>query len=142
MSRSNAPDGPAEPEEPRADGGTGLEAGECPNGHLSSPPHPRCPTCGESQEGAVDLSDREAEVVTWTVSTATPPGVRQPNPIAIVEFDVDGTPVRAIGGLTTEEVEIGDVVRPVYVEELRDPDADVIRVAESMAWDGYRFEPI
>ena len=142
MSDPNVTGEPTGPDVPRTDGGAGMEAGECPNGHLSYPPHPRCPTCGEPQEGAVDLSDREAEVVTWTVSTATPPGVRQPNPIAIVEFDVEGTPVRAIGGLTTDEVEIGDAVRPVYVEELRDPDADVIRVRESMAWDGYRFEPV
>ena len=142
MSGSNEPDGPTEQNDPRTDGGAGLEAGECPNGHLSYPTHPRCPTCGEPQEGSIDLTDLDAEVVTWTVSTATPPGVRQPNPIAIVEFDVDGTPVRAIGGLTNEEVEIGDTVRPVYVEELRDPDADVIRVPESMAWDGYRFEPV
>ena len=127
---------------PGVDDGHDFVAGECPNGHLSYPTHPRCPTCGEPQTGTVDLADREAEVVTWTVSTATPPGVRQPNPIAIVEFDVDGTPVRAIGGLTTDEVEMGDVVRPVFVEELRDPDAEIIRVPESIGWDGYRFEPV
>ena len=127
---------------PGVNDGEGFSAGECPNGHLSYPTHPRCPTCGEPQTGTVDLAEREATVVTWTVSTATPPGVRQPNPLAIVEFDVDGTAVRAIGGLTTDEVAIGDAVRPVYVEELRDPDADVIRVPESMAWDGYRFEPV
>ena len=131
-------------EEFRADGGEGpsLLAGECENGHVTVPTHPRCPTCGEPQEGRVDLSDRPAEVVTWTESTATPPGVRQPNALAIVEFDVDGTPVRAIGGLTEASVEIGDAVRPVYVEELRDPHADVIRVPESIDWDGYRFEPV
>jgi hypothetical protein len=32
-------------------------------------------------------------------------------------------------------------VRPVYVEELREPGAG-IREPESQAWDGYRFEPI
>jgi uncharacterized OB-fold protein len=89
----------------------------------------------------VDLTDRTATVVTWTVSTATPPGVRQPNPLAIVEFDVDGQAVRAISGLTTDEVETGERVRPVYVGELRDPDAG-IRAAESQDWDGYRFEPV
>ena len=118
-----------------------LEAGRCPNGHLSYPIHPRCPDCGAPQDGTVDLADRTATVVTWTVSTATPPGVRQPNPLAIVEFDVDGEPVRAIGGLTTDEVETGDAVRPVHVEELRDPEAG-IRAVESQAWDGYRFEPL
>ena len=117
-----------------------LEAHRCPNGHLTYPGHPRCPDCGEPQEETVDLTDRTATVVTWTTSTATPPGVRQPNPLAIVEFDVDGTPVRAIGGLTTDDVETGDAVRPVHVEALRDPEAG-IRAAASQAWDGYRFEP-
>ena len=129
----------------RTDGGTdrpGLVAGECANGHLTVPTHPRCPRCGEAQDGRVDLTDQTATVVTWTVSTATPPGVRQPNPLAIVEFDVDGTPVRAIGGLVESGVEVGDAVRPVYVAELRDPHADVLRVPESIDWDGYRFEPV
>ena len=118
-----------------------LEAGRCQNGHLSYPPHPRCPTCGAVQDETIDLSDLTATVVTWTSSTATPPGVRAPNHLAIVEFDVDGTPVRAIGQLTTDAVEIGDVVRPVYVAELREPGAG-IRDPASQAWDGYRFEPV
>ena len=118
-----------------------LEARRCANGHLTYPGHPRCPTCGEPPVESVDLTDRTARVVTWTVSTSTPPGVRQPNPLAIVEFDVDGEAVRAIGGLTTDAVETGDEVRPVYVDELRDPDAG-IRAAESQAWDGYRVEPV
>jgi len=118
-----------------------LEAHRCAEGHLTYPAHPRCPTCGEPQVETVDLTERTATVVTWTVSTATPPGVREPNPLAIVEFEVDGQPVRAIGGLTTDRVETGDEVRPVYVETLRDPDAG-IRAAESQSWDGYRFEPV
>ena len=118
-----------------------LVAHRCERGHLTYPGHPRCPTCGEPQVETVDLTDRTATVVTWTVSTSTPPGVRQPNPIAIVEFDVDGDPVRAIGGLTTDGVETGDAVRPVHVEELRDPEAG-IRDAASQSWDGYRFEPV
>lgn len=117
-----------------------FEAHRCANGHLTYPAHPRCPSCGEPPVEAVDLADRTGRVVTWTVSTSTPPGVRQPNPLAIVEFDVDGEAVRAIGGLTTDEIETGDAVRPVYVDELRDPEAG-IRAAESQEWDGYRFEP-
>jgi len=119
-----------------------MDAGRCPNGHLSFPRHPRCPECGEPQDETVDLADRTAEVVTWTESTATPPGVRQPNRLAIVEFDVGGRPVRAIGQVAENAaVEIGDEVRPVYVTELRDPGAG-IREPESQGWDGFRFEPV
>ena len=117
-----------------------LEAHRCPSGHLTYPGHRRCPTCGEAQTGTVDLADRTGDVLTWTTSTATPPGVSSPNHLAIVEFEVDGETVRAIGG-TAAEAEIGDEVRPVYVEELRAPDAG-IRHPESQEWDGYRFEPV
>lgn len=121
-----------------------LNAHRCPNGHLTSPGHELCPDCGEAQTETVDLSEETAEIVTWTTNTATPPGVRQPNSLAIVEFEVDGESVRAIGQLAGDgaeaDVEIGDEVRPVYVEELRDPDAG-IREKESQKWDGYRFEP-
>ena len=117
-----------------------MEAARYPDGSITYPGHPIGPG-GEEPVGTVDLSEYTATVVTWTVSTATPPGVRQPNAIAIVEFDVDGEPVRAIGQLTGEGAEIGDEVRPVYTEELRDPEAG-IRLAESQEWDGYRFEPI
>lgn len=140
-----------------------LEATRCPNDHYHYPSHPRCPDCGESPTERIDLSDREATVVTWTSAHSTPPGVRSPNYVAIVEFDLgesedangerdeddgrndgdgetgNGT-VRAIGGLTTSEVEIGDRVRPVYVGRLREPGAGV-REPESQEWDGYRFEP-
>ncbi|MFB6308237.1 MAG: nucleic acid-binding protein, partial [Haloarculaceae archaeon] len=72
---------------------------------------------------------------------ATPPGVREPNTLAIVEFDVDGESVRAIGQATTDEIETGDEVEPVYVEQLRDPEAG-IREPDSQEWDGYRFQPV
>jgi uncharacterized OB-fold protein len=123
------------------DDDSGLLAHRCPNGHLTLPGHYRCPTCGEPQKETVDLSDATGEVVTWTENRATPPGVRSPNPVAIVAFEVDGTEVRVIGGLIENDVEIGDAVRPVHVDEVRDPDA-VIREAESQAWSGYRFEPV
>ena len=130
-----------EDERERAPGSEpGLVAGECPAGHLSYPPHRRCPDCGRPREGTVDLAERTAEVVTWTTAHATPPGVRSPNRLAIVAFEIDGRTVRALGG-TTDEVAIGDTVRPVYVEELRDPEAG-IRHPDSQAWDGYRFEPV
>ncbi|MFB6118526.1 Zn-ribbon domain-containing OB-fold protein [Halosegnis sp.] len=116
-----------------------FDAGECPNGHLSYPTHLRCPECGEPQEDRVDLSGEPATVVTWTTSYATPPGVREPNTMAIVEFDDHD--VRALGQVTTDEVEIGDAVRPVHVDEVRTPGAG-IREPASQEWDGYRFEPL
>jgi uncharacterized OB-fold protein len=122
-----------------------LAAGECPNGHLTYPTHDLCPECGEPQDGTVDLSGRTAEVVTWTDSRSTPPGVRSPNLLAIVEFEVDGRSVRAIGGFAdgvdAGEVATGDEVEPVYVERLRDPKAG-IRDPDSQAWDGFRFRPV
>ena len=125
-----------------------LEAGICPNGHVSYPTHPRCPDCGEPQNETVDLSEDRAEVVTWTTSTATPPGVREPNTLAIVEFDIthldlDDTFVRALGQVTTDDVETGDVIEPVYVEELRDPDVGLKSAnPESTEWGGYRWDPV
>ncbi|MFB6302913.1 MAG: nucleic acid-binding protein [Haloferacaceae archaeon] len=117
-----------------------MEAYRYADGSITYPGHPVGPGGGEPV-GTVDLSEYIAEVVTWTTATATPPGVREPNPLAIVEFDVEGEPVRAIGGLTTDGVEIGDEVRPVHVEELRDSAAG-IREPDSQDWDGYRFEPV
>ena len=117
-----------------------LDATRYDDGTVSYPGHPVGPEGGKPV-GTVDLSDQTAIVVTWTTSMATPPGVREPNPLAIVEFDVEGGPVRAIGGLTTDAVEIGDDVRPVYVKQLRDPD-EGIRTAESQDWSGWRFEPV
>ena len=116
-----------------------MEASRYPDGSITYPGHPLGPG-GQEPTGTVDLSEYVAEVVTWTTSTATPPGVREPNTLAIVEFDVDGEPVRAIGQTTTDEVEVGDAVRPVYCEELRDPEKG-IREPASQEWDGFRFEP-
>ncbi len=117
-----------------------MEAARYPDGSITYPSHPIGPG-GEEPVDTVDLSEYTAEVVTWTTATATPPGVRQPNPLAIVEFDVEGEPVRAIGQLVDQNVEIGDEVEPVYVRELRDPEAG-IREPESQDWDGYRFRAV
>ena len=123
-----------------------MDAYRYENGSVSYPGHPRGPDGAEPVE-TIDLSEYTAEVVTWTTSTATPPGVREPNHLAIVEFDVseavDGgdESVRAIVQLTTGDVETGDEVRAVYEDELREPGAG-IREPESQRWDGYRFEPV
>mgnify|MGYP006280117275 CR=1 FL=1 len=119
-----------------------LVAHGCEAGHYTVPSHPRCPECGAAQTETVDLSDRTGEVVTWTVSRATPPGVREPNPVAIVAFTVADTDVRALGQLTTADaVESGVAVEPVPADELRDPDAG-IREAASQTWSGWRFDPV
>ncbi|AXR81671.1 nucleic acid-binding protein [Natrarchaeobaculum sulfurireducens] len=123
-----------------------MDATRYEDGSISYPGHPRGPDGAEPVE-TIDLSEYTAEVVTWTTSTATPPGVHEPNHLAIVEFDVseavdDGDEsVRAIVQLTTGDVETGDQVRAVYEDELRKPGAG-IREPESQRWDGYRFEPV
>jgi uncharacterized OB-fold protein len=126
-----------------ADGGTDqheMTAYRYPDGSVTYPGHPRGPS-GDEPVGTVDLSEYTAEVVTWTTSTATPPGVRQPNHLAIVEFDVDGVPVRALGQLEEGNVDIGDTVEPFHVDELRDPESG-IREPDSQEWDGFRFRPV
>lgn len=117
-----------------------MDAYRYEDGSITYPGHPIGPDGSEPVE-TIDLSEDTAEVITWTVSHATPPGVREPNTLAIVEFDIEGTPVRTLGQVTTEDVSIGDTVAPVYCEELRDPEAG-IREPESQEWDGYRFEPV
>lgn len=118
-----------------------LRAVRYSDGTISYPGHPVGRNGGKPIE-TIDLSDRTARIVTWTSSTATPPGVREPNHLAIVEFTLENEEsVRAIGQLTTDSVTIGDEVKPVYVESLRDPE-QCIRVAASQSWDGYRFEPV
>ncbi|MUW14688.1 hypothetical protein GJ633_08440 [Halorubrum sp. CBA1125] len=128
-----------------------FEAAEYADGTVSYPPHPVGPN-GAERTGTVDLREYEARVVTWTTSTATPPGVREPNTLAIVEFemgdDYDGPPVRALGQVAEPDgggdlfdVTIGDRVEPVYADELREPGAG-IREPDSQAWDGFRFRPV
>ena len=122
------------------DGETRLLAHRCPDGHVTCPGHPVCPTCGREQTDTVDLSDETATVVTWTKSVATPSGVRGPNTLAIVSFAIDGTTVQVLGQ-TTADVAIGDAVRPVFVDRLRDP-SESLRAEASQQWSGYRFEPV
>jgi len=134
-----------------------FEAAEYADGTVTYPPHTVGPN-GAERVGTVDLRGYEGRVVTWTTSTATPPGVREPNTLAIVEFEMgdgyDGPPVRALGQIAerdeTEDaadggeqfdVDIGDRVEPVYADELREPGAG-IREPDSQGWDGFRFRPV
>lgn len=118
-----------------------LLAHKCTNGHITYPGHYRCPECHEQQTETIDLGEKTGTIVTWTNSTSTPPGVRAPNPLAIVEFTLEPDTVRVIGGLTTADVTIGQSVRPVFEETLRDPDAG-IRLPATQDWSGYRFAPV
>jgi len=118
-----------------------LEAHRCPDGHLTYPAHARCPTCGHPQTDTVDLTEHTATLLTWTTSTAPPPGVREPNHLGIVAFDLETDTVQVLGQLTTGDVAIGDELHPVYEEQLRDPEAG-IREPTSQEWDGYRFAPV
>jgi uncharacterized OB-fold protein len=120
-----------------------MDAHRCENGHVTYPGHRLCPECGLPQTETIDLSERIGEVVTWTESTATPPGVREPNTLAIVEFDADGESVRALGQVVdAADVSIGDEVRPRYVEQLREPGVGLKPADGDQEWDGYRFEPV
>ena len=148
-------------DEARAGEEPAFEAAEYADGTVTYPPHTVGPN-GAERVGTVDLREREGRVVTWTTSTATPPGVREPNTLAIVEFemgdDYDGPPVRALGQVAERgdavadgdgdaadgeqfDVEIGDRVEPVHADELREPGAG-IREPESQEWDGFRFRPV
>lgn len=117
-----------------------MDATRYADGSVSYPGHPRGPG-GSKPIETINLSEYTAEVITWTTSTATPPGVREPNHLAIVEFNVDGESVRAIGQLTTGDIETGDEVQPIAVEELREAGVG-IRESRSQKWDGCRFEPV
>ena len=117
-----------------------MEAVRYADGSISYPGHP-VGLSGDDPVETVDLSEYTATVLTWTTGTTSPPGVREPNHLAIVEFDVEGKSVRAIGQLTTGEIETGEEIRPIYVDELREPGAG-IREPASQAWDGYRFDPV
>lgn len=117
-----------------------LLAHRCPDGHVTYPPHPRCPTCGKRQESTVDLTPETGTVLTWTRVTSTPPGVREPNTLAVVEFALGDDVVRVLGGVVGE-VAVGDEVRPTYVDRLRDPERSV-REGTEQPWDGFRFERV
>ncbi len=118
-----------------------MDAYRYEDGSISYPGHPRS-RGGSKPVETIDLSEHTGEVLTWTTSTATPPGVREPNTLAIVEFEIDGETVRALGQTTTDDVEIGTAVTPIYVEELREPGVGIKLADGSQEWDGYRFEPV
>ncbi|WP_436934824.1 Zn-ribbon domain-containing OB-fold protein [Halovenus marina] len=117
-----------------------LLAGRCDAGHATVPPMSSCPHCGRTQDETIDLTDSHGTVLSWTESAVTPTGVREPNGLALVEFSAGDTQVRVLGQ-TTGSVAVGDTVRPVYVDRLRDPERS-LRDAASQEWDGHRFERV
>jgi uncharacterized OB-fold protein len=120
---------------------TTLNAYQCVNGHVSYPKHPMCNICGLTCEKKIPLSNLEATVITWTTSTVPTPGVRSPNTIAIVEYEIEGCKIKILGGVDAEKIKIGDKVKAKYIPELRDPKKSK-RFAESQYWGGHRFELI
>ncbi|MFB6282648.1 MAG: nucleic acid-binding protein [Halobacteria archaeon] len=131
------------------DGGSQeLVARKCDEGHYSFTDQDACPRCGTELSMEKDLSDTSGKVVAATVSRATPDGVRTPNPLATVEFNLEEGTVTKTGQLTENAVregelvvESGDLVEPVYVEQLRDT-GESFKHEESQGWGGYRFCPV
>ncbi len=77
-----------------------LTAVRYADGSLGYPAH-TLGSDGNPPVDTIDLREYTAEIITWTKATATPPGVREPNTLAIVEFEIDDESVRAIGQVTT-----------------------------------------
>lgn len=117
-----------------------IEAVRYADGTVSFPAHPRGRKGGDPVE-RIDLRDRQAEIVSWTESVATPPGVRAPNLLAIAEFTLGKDSVRMIGQVATDTIQTGDIVKLEYVDELRDPER-AVRATDSQRWNGYRFSPV
>ena len=110
------------------------------DGSAGYPAHPIGPD-GVASAGEVALTGQEGTVETWTESTATPPGVRAPNLLAIVAFEVDGGPVRMIGQVDAATIAIGDRVRLGPPSQLRDPDR-ALRPEAVQSYAGHRFVPV
>jgi hypothetical protein len=115
-------------------------AAQYADGSVGYPRHPIGPD-GHASRGEVSLLGVEGTVETWTRSTATPPGVRAPNLLAIVAFDVTGGPIRMLGQVEADSIAIGDRVRLGPVTQLRDP-ARALRPVAVQSYTGHRFVPV
>ena len=119
---------------------TPATGGRYADGSVGYPAHPIGPD-GAASTGEVVLTGIAGIVETWTVSTATPPGVRAPNLLAIVSFDVDGGPIRMIGQVEAAAIAIGDRVRLGPPTQLRDPER-ALRPQGVQSYVGHRFVPV
>lgn len=79
----------------------------------------RCPECGAEDVDTYQLA--EGRVVATTTVHATPPGVREPNSLAIVRFD----DITLIAQLEDETIETGDDVTFGEESVLRDGDTAI-----------------
>lgn len=74
----------------------------------------RCHDCGGNDVRKVELG--VGELVSTTVSRVTPPGVREPNPLGIADFD----DVSLVAQLADEDLTAGEDVVLTGEYELRD----------------------
>ncbi|MFC3959169.1 Zn-ribbon domain-containing OB-fold protein [Halovivax cerinus] len=79
----------------------------------------RCPACGAADADTYELGT--GSVLATTTVHATPPGVRQPNPLAIVAFEH----VSLVAQLADETIETGDAVTFGDEAVLRDGDEPI-----------------
>ena len=104
----------------------GFKCKKC--GAVAYPKRLICSSCRGKDFGEHPLSD-EGKVMTFTKLWAIPEGIEQlPLTLAIVEFDGG---VRVTGQVLSQEVKIGDKVRPVWghIRKIRGKDIQ-----------GFRFE--
>jgi hypothetical protein len=110
----------------------GIRCTKC--GKVMYPAHDVCTKCGAREFEEVELGD-EASLVTYTVLTAVPTGVKtRPLVLGIVSFDGFDEPVRATGQVLAkpEEVEMGMKLTP---------DWGMLRMLGEETVEGFRFRP-
>ncbi|MFC3476783.1 PhlB family protein [Halobacterium litoreum] len=91
---------------------TATQCGTC--GEAWAYDRARCPSCGGTDFASVEVG--EGVVVATTVSRVTPPGVREPNHLAIARFG----DVQVTAQVADEELTAGDAVVLAGDYELRD----------------------
>jgi uncharacterized OB-fold protein len=105
----------------------GFKCKKC--GAIAYPKRLLCPSCRGKNFEEYPLS--EGKIVTYTKLWTIPEGIEQlPLTLAIAEFDGK---VRVTGQVLSEEIKIGDRVRPVWghIRKIRGKDIE-----------GFRFERI
>jgi uncharacterized OB-fold protein len=103
----------------------------CKNcGKVYYPKHSRCFKCKSKDFEEIELGNI-CTLLTYTKLYAIPRGIdKVPLVLGIVEFE---NGVRMLGQITTEKVEIGMKLRPIFGE---------LRVIEGKPIFGFKFEPL